>query len=180
MRNKNKNLWNWSDIKFITIKSRGQQKTISVEDFAEGETHRWHCTGIVENYDKYVRQYHDHTWDEMEWSPSFSVAFDELGLIIPKDVLEWIVETFKPEERGYSWRTLRNGYKNNWHHGCYHRLNSFIGAHRDLKMVETDDDCLEHHIRYRHKSLPPDSWNDKVRSDFGIKNWKNFRKTQYK
>jgi hypothetical protein len=45
------------------------------------------------------------------------------------------------------------------------------------------DEISEYDVRVRRsrsaRSLP-DPWDDRIRSDVGIKNWKNYRRTQYK
>ena len=55
--------------------------------------------------------------------------------------------------------------------------------HRDNDFLNYDEDALEYNIKARpsrRKHMLPTSWDDNVRSDFGCKNWKRFRKHQWK
>jgi hypothetical protein len=45
------------------------------------------------------------------------------------------------------------------------------------------DEISEYDIQIRGSRSPrglPDPWDDYIRADVGIKNWKNYRRTQYK
>lgn len=45
------------------------------------------------------------------------------------------------------------------------------------------DEISEYDVRVRRSRSArnlPDPWDDRIRSDAGVKNWKNYRRTQYK
>jgi len=65
---------------------------------------------------------------------------------------------------------------------CYRHISTY-SEHRDNDALNYDDDAIEYNIKSRSKrtkSYLPNYWDDRIRSDYDVKNWKRQRKTQWK
>lgn len=65
-------------------------------------------------------------------------------------------------------------------YGVFYRHMKFIGTHRAACALEADEDCKEFRVKGGKVKLPPTNWDDIPRASLYNRNWKKFRKTQWK
>jgi hypothetical protein len=68
--------------------------------------------------------------------------------------------------------------KRGW--GWSKRHHKFFQAYRDYATFSIDEEVKEHKIKVNKSKLPPTNWDDPVRGCLYNRNWKRFRKTQWK
>jgi len=146
-------------------------------------------TAKVTRYGFSADNFCDNTQYHQGTAFAFYVLKDDCGLVIDPSLIGYYYDQFKNEikKTRYGWRrggnfVFRDGPVENIHHyhgGHYYRRVRTTNERRDLAACEVDDDVRDYNIkiRGRRKELP-DAWDDVGRQYH--KNWKNFRKHQWK
>lgn len=135
----------------------------------------------------------DPLWDSLLKTPEYIVR-DECDLTIPLWKIEEIARANRVWDRiirGGTYYARKAGYDYERHYRCgpvpllgrYRRGRSMWRYPRTTQEQRylCDDRCDEVGIRIRRKRYnTPNAWDDRIRSHWDVKNWKKFRKTQYK
>jgi len=121
-----------------------------------------------------------------------AVFIDECGLIIPPwRVIQEYNNLPKSKKRSYRrhWRGGRYVFRRGpvegirkWRGGTWLRGPRTLQENREANFFfEHDEEARDYKIKGRaHRSKLPTLWDDRCRSNYGVKNWKQYRKHQWK
>lgn len=111
------------------------------------------------------------------------VSLKELREALPRHIYRWERRDALIKSAGFRQGPVPRTGKRRWRFASFYRRPKTRQEIKESDSYFLDEDMIYYNIKSRAKRSShslPSSWDDVVRSDYGLKNWKNYRKTQWK